>query len=1253
MRRKPNTRNGMTKLSPVTDTLSGAKARENPDYALAHYKNIVSHVWLPPKVGVAADTIFDEVRNGRPAWGSLVAPYGFGKTATAISLWNYAREKGFVAIPPLSCTNFDELAHGVAALAMAQAPQEEKKIHRLFKNVWSEELDSVIRSDTERYQVPKQKLRRLLQDKLTAGQMTLDNRCHRLVEFLARLGDLTTEWSNGLIVILDELQQLLGPLDTTAIIGFREFVWGMRTERSHCGVVIALDSLLEARLARWAADILHRIREHGPSLQLSLLYEREFPAWLWGNLSDSNGSATALLEARSLTRDVLVSLGQFVERADISNGPRTVMDVFARASEHYRTTNASYDIPNLIEDVYRGRFRYFGESALLQTVLTHLLADDYILKDQNRETLVRTVAAFPIGCPPKVLRRFIPNEKKLKKARSELFGPLLVELSDGLALESLQHVRRPQFDWEQILARCWDTLPALDALAAHMPDILRRILMPKLFPRGNPGNPQWQWVSGESSLALSNWAVLRGTFDDSYPEREIGLCITHDEPKSWPSDVDLCVLMLCDSRTENGVRPSATLVEKSGTPGIVFRLPVMKPLDQHLPAELERYRKYVEPEPFRPATFLSAVHDLEVFLDDGSLDKSKASLSPLEEEASTRRAKAFVAIAVDFVLRELMQGSVEVQGSKHPVHLRGPELLRALFASVCRRRFPEYQTLVKTPAWQDVVETYRKGITSSRSSLSVRQGREAITMPKSDMMSSLFEENSTAAADSTLRVLGPLVETFGTPQEFSLRFKLHPAEVLLINYLKTLKKVTGVPAGAAKQYLRHRGYIEAETEQIVRLLIDRELIVEDKKGGLQVVQNASVRRAFLVERIALTMRELEKLDAEIPESQPDTDSIKILQTFLNDLQRRLDLRVEEQTQEISETANSLRGLIGTVLAMTLAADWSPTELSIHFTGVTAVLTETKNDLIKSLRKELKRIEGEIARTGHSDVRWAVAWRNRRSSFLNSEQKLRERVEQFISRSSALNSWLPENEQLRATAMLCDKVSSTDPGPLQRLRKLVNDYREELAVETWPTLLKVSDFAAKLRSVEFEVQGLLYRQLQAFSHELEAIKNKYWVLLPSTPSPAFEVSVEKNIRSRSGRNSFSDLYGWTLTGFRSVIDDCRKRKANGVPWRDHSSSHMSWKDIDRQVNNALNSINGTPDFKAVLRVGDKVLRMLEGFTSAKSKLNGWGVLSTVYDNPSRPPDFDYLRESFAHGRVVIRVEPSKPASHNKQVKKKKA
>src|SRR5262245_39869295 len=124
-------------------------------------------------------------------------------------MWNYARERNFLAIPPLSCMNFDELAYSIAALAIAQVPEAEQKIRQLFKEVWTERLDSVIHNDAQRYQMTPQKLRRLFQDKLNTGQLTLDSRCYRLVEFLSRLGELATGWSNGLLIFLDELQQLL------------------------------------------------------------------------------------------------------------------------------------------------------------------------------------------------------------------------------------------------------------------------------------------------------------------------------------------------------------------------------------------------------------------------------------------------------------------------------------------------------------------------------------------------------------------------------------------------------------------------------------------------------------------------------------------------------------------------------------------------------------------------------------------------------------------------------------------------------------------------------------------------------------------------------------------------------------------------------------------------------------------------------------------------------------------------------------
>jgi hypothetical protein len=1227
----------MPKLAPVADTVSGAKARENPEDTIAHYERFAAHLWLPPKVSEVADSILDATQNGRTAWGSLSGPYGFGKTAAAIGLWSYAREKGFLAIPPLSCTNFDELAHGIAALSIAQVPKAERKIRQLFKEVWTEGLDSVIRNDAEQYQMAPQKLRRLFQDKLNMGQLTLDSHCHRLVEFLSKLGELATGWSNGLLVILDELQQLLGPLDSRAINNFREFVWGMRTERSHCGVIIAFDSLLEARLAHWGADILHRIREHGPSLQLTMVYTREFPRWLWENLTSNNGSGAALFNVATLEGDVLLSLGQFVERTDISNGPRTVVDVFGRAAEYYRDTGKSYDIPDLVEDIYQGRFRYFGEGAMLQTTLTQLLTDEYILEDQTRQMLVRTLAAFPLGCPPETLSRLIPQKKELKRVRGELFRPLLVDLTDGMALESLQQVRRPRTDWEQILARCWETLPALDALAAHMPDILRRVLVPRLFPTGNPANPQWEMFADHSRLALSGWQSLRGTFDESYPQRDVALCITHEEPEAWPRDVDLCVVLLCDSRLEKDAEAGAVLKEKNGVAGIVIKMPVMKPLEHPAPAELERYRKYVQPEPLRPSTILSAVHDLEVFLGDlGGKDDVADSHNPIEEEARIRRAKAFVTIALDFIARETIQGTVDIGGGR-PIHLRGPELLHALFATACRHRFAEYQTLVKTPAWREVIETYRRGLRSSRLSSATRQGRELLMMSKAAMMQELFGQTSTAAGDSLLRVLGPLAEAFGTPKEFSIRLSLHPAEVLLLNYLKSLKGTKGVPAEAGKQFLRHKGYIEAEAEEVTRLLADRELLVIDNSGNLRVVQSADATRDALLEKIAATGRQLKRLDSEFSNTPPNTNSIKELQAHANMLDGRLASRVEEQFQELTKLADSLRAMIGAVIATNVVAEWESTDMSIHFTGVATLLRKTKEELLKALRKELKRLEEESGKATHTDAEWAIGWRRRRGSFVSSEGKLRDRVEQLISRAAALNLWEPQNDQLRATGILCEKVRVTDPGPLKTLNRLVGDYRQRFSVDSWLGLGAVDEFTKRLLSVQSEVQGLLFRQMQAFSRDLETLRREYPLLLPSTTPPAFDAILDSGSKEIVLHEAFQQLYRWALTGFQAVVAGCRQRKEKGSPWRDFTSTHMGWKDIDQQVEKALQSATGAVDFDDIHQIGSKVLRMLNGFAAGNGHSKEGGLQLAVYDNPLEPPDFERLKNMFERGEVSIRVE----------------
>ena len=357
-------------LLPIADTIGGTAARESPKRTLDHYDHLANQLWLSSKVSDVADGVFSRVQQGYTAWGSLSGPYGFGKTASAIALWAHAKDADFLAIPPLSCTNFDELASGIATLAGEQEPKLKKSVNKLFREIFAEGLNPMVQEDAKRYSVPSHKVRQIYQDKFSAGQFTLNNHPHRTVEFLSKLGNLATKYSKGLVIILDELQQLLGPLDARTIVQFREFVWGMRTERSHCGVILALDSLLEARLARWAADILHRIRENGPALQLTDIYTCEFPVWLWDQLTSDNGKSELICQPNALSENVLSSLGQLVERPDLANGPRTVVDVFTQAIIHYQKTNSSYDIPNLVSDVHLGQFRYFGEGATIQSILT-------------------------------------------------------------------------------------------------------------------------------------------------------------------------------------------------------------------------------------------------------------------------------------------------------------------------------------------------------------------------------------------------------------------------------------------------------------------------------------------------------------------------------------------------------------------------------------------------------------------------------------------------------------------------------------------------------------------------------------------------------------------------------------------------------------------------------------------------------------------------------------------------------------------
>src|SRR5262249_28592045 len=194
-----------------------------------------------------------------------------------------------------------------------------------------------------------------------------------------------------------------------------------------------------------------------------------------------------------------------------------------------------------------------------QRLLTQLLSDDWVQGDTVRTSLVRTLAAFPRGCPADVLHAHVGNGRKLKSARDALFGPLLVELPEGLALEQLQQVARGGSPWEQVLARAWDTLPGLSALGECAPELVSRVLLPRLFPGLDQPAGEWAAVQDDVRTAIGGFHLLRGSFDAHFPQREVAVWIGDREPPSWPEDVDLCLGLLCCGDPSAAVKPTCAL----------------------------------------------------------------------------------------------------------------------------------------------------------------------------------------------------------------------------------------------------------------------------------------------------------------------------------------------------------------------------------------------------------------------------------------------------------------------------------------------------------------------------------------------------------------------------------------------------------------------------------------------------------------------------------------------------------------------
>src|SRR5206468_128671 len=110
-------------------------------------------------------------------------------------------------------------------------------------------------------------------------------------------------------------------------------------------------------------------------------------------------------------------------------------------------------------------------------------------------------------------------------------------------------------------------------------------------------------------------------------------------PTDWPQAVDLAIALVCDPNLQG--EAAACLDAAGPVPCVTLHLPLLRALE-FVPSELERFRKYVQPEPFRPLTVLAAVHELEAVAGRGDGEG--------RTEEATSEPESFAEITVDFLI---------------------------------------------------------------------------------------------------------------------------------------------------------------------------------------------------------------------------------------------------------------------------------------------------------------------------------------------------------------------------------------------------------------------------------------------------------------------------------------------------------------------------------------------------------------------------------------------------------------------------
>ena len=937
----------------------------------------------------------------------LVAPFGYGKTATAIGFWKAADSENILAIPPISCSSLTELAHAMCYWLLHVLPEHTETIMEAHDSFLASSAKSLARRDELVFGIPLEQALASIKDKLERGYLDFEDVSINLISFIEQVTAICQEAGyNGLAVIIDEFQQLLGNASKGVLVALRQLIWGLRTRKLAFGLMITMDPDTERTLADRAGDILHRIKDDGMYLNIRHVYDRNFPHLLWCQYAtalDLSESAKNVVDDSTLD-----ALGQLCEREDLSNGPRTVISAFQRiAILANQRKSAVYSPIQLIDDLTNSEIRFDGDRSLVPSLVSELLSYPYFKGNPKRSRVLKLIAAFPRGCSHQVAKSYGLEDAWIEVG-DDLRGEILTELDEGLALIELQRVGRPVNQLNVILRQYWMQITDQQIIAENAPRIFAEVVLPLLFPERENDLNGWYPIE-EIQLTSEGYyfGIYEGSSSSAYPLRRVAVTIAPDgnQEQRKIADVDFQIIFrLC---LDSNAQSSVLLSNDKGR--IEFNLAIAQISKEGLSGGIAWIEHYISPHPISPAVVLSLLQYLK---------------SHRANEGTSERDQARIEDAIARLQEWLLSKLLPVQllaSSDLPVMQSGYGAFKELMYALCRNRWPNYKTLIIHQHWSKFLDDYGNALDLLTSDK--RVGTTPAGGTKSEI-AELFGIKRHAGFKSRSRQYGNLLEVEEWRGETAMvRFFPHPAE---IDVLRQVRKSDTITEKSAYLYLRTKGFSPVEAEFILDFACKRAMLI--RRSGSLYVPEAPTRselrslaqslsrnaKSIAAPSRARLQDELRQLQNRINE---DFDPIQV-KWQLDKLESQIDESLQRQLEEERLQLEVARTRLLKVL---VALSWPLPSIGKH--RITNHLNAVKHRLYDEQIK-LRTASDSVLRNTDSYTSVEVSEIAQKIFVWTEHYKLLERWEEAIggleSISSAAERLQMENGELQSLYVLANE-----------------------------------------------------------------------------------------------------------------------------------------------------------------------------------------------------------------------------------------